>query len=146
MEIPIWWQHQFFCFPDFSLPCGSHFQNGSQIFFFFCFLGPQLQHMEGSRLGMETELQLPAYATAIACQIQAAYVTNTTAHSNARSLTHWARPGIEPASPWMPVIFISAEPQRELHISYFPSFPPESCFYCLNLTHVISGHPNTNVL
>ena len=28
-------------------------------------------------------------------------LTITTAHSNARSLTHWARPGIEPTSSWM---------------------------------------------
>ena len=35
-------------------------------------------------------------------------------HSNAWSLTHWARPGIEPASSWMLVRFVSAEPQWEL--------------------------------
>ena len=39
-------------------------------------------------------------------QIQAASATYTTAHSNARSLTHWARPGIKPSSSWMPVRFI----------------------------------------
>ena len=47
-------------------------------------------------------------------QIWAVSVTYTTAHSNARSLTHWARPEMEPASSWMLVKFISAEPQREL--------------------------------
>ena len=36
------------------------------LFFFFCFLGPQLQHMEVPRLGVELELQLPAYTTATA--------------------------------------------------------------------------------
>ena len=40
-------------------------------------------------------------------QIQAASATYTTAHSNTRSLTHLARPGIEPASPWLPVRFIN---------------------------------------
>ena len=31
---------------------------------FFCFfLGPHLRHMEVPRLGVESELQLPAYAT-----------------------------------------------------------------------------------
>ena len=35
-------------------------------------------------------------------------------HSNARSLTHGARPGIEPSSSWILVDFISAEPQWEL--------------------------------
>ena len=33
-------------------------------FFFFCFLGPILWHIEVPRLGVESELQLPAYTTA----------------------------------------------------------------------------------
>ena len=39
----------------------------SQIFFFFffCFLGPHLQHMKVIRLRVELELQLPAYTTAM---------------------------------------------------------------------------------
>ena len=36
------------------------------FFFFFAFLGVHLQHMEVSRLGVESELQLPAYTTATA--------------------------------------------------------------------------------
>ena len=48
------------------------------------------------------------------CGIQAASVTNTTAHQNARSLTHWARPEIEPATSWFLVGFISAVPRWEL--------------------------------
>uniref|UniRef100_A0A8D1DAL5 Uncharacterized protein n=1 Tax=Sus scrofa TaxID=9823 RepID=A0A8D1DAL5_PIG len=36
------------------------------FFFFFCFLGPLLWHMEVPRLGVESELQLPAYTTATA--------------------------------------------------------------------------------
>ena len=40
--------------------------------------------------------------------------TYITAHSNATSLTHWARPGIKPASSWILVRFITAEPQQEL--------------------------------
>ena len=36
------------------------------------------------------------------------------AHGNAGSLTHWARPGIEPVSSWTLVGFISAEPRQEL--------------------------------
>ena len=52
--------------------------------------------MEVPRLGVESELQLPATATATAMQIQATFATYTTAHSNNESLTHWARPGIEP--------------------------------------------------
>ena len=47
-------------------------------------------------------------------RIWATSVTYTTAHNNARSLTHRARPGIEPASSWMLVRFVSAEPWQEL--------------------------------
>ena len=47
-------------------------------------------------------------------QIQATYVTYTTAHGNAGSLTHQARPGIEPATSWFIVRFISAAPQWKL--------------------------------
>ena len=36
--------------------------------FCFCFLGPHLWHMEVSIEGAESELQLPAYTTAIAMQ------------------------------------------------------------------------------
>ena len=69
--------------------------------------------MEVPRLGVELELQLPAYATATATWLQPAY---TTVHGNAGSLTHYVRPGIEPASSWILVGFISAEPQWELLI------------------------------
>ena len=67
--------------------------------FLFVFLGPHPRHTEVARLGVELELQLLAYATA---------------HGNARSLTHWSRPGIEPASSWMVVGFVTAEQWREL--------------------------------
>ena len=39
---------------------------GYHLFFFFGFLGQHLQHMEILRLGVESELQLPAYTTATA--------------------------------------------------------------------------------
>ena len=48
---------------------------------------------------VESELQLPTY---------------TTTHSNIRLLTHSVRPGIEPASSWVLVRFISAEAGQEL--------------------------------
>ena len=41
-------------------------------------------------------------------------------HSNARSLAHWAKPGVEPSTSWLLVIFVSAAPQWELQ--YFVSF------------------------
>ena len=36
--------------------------------FILCFLGPHLRHMEVPRLGVELELQLPAYTTATVTQ------------------------------------------------------------------------------
>ena len=38
------------------------------VLFCFCFLGPNLWHMEVPGLGVELELQLPAYTTATAMQ------------------------------------------------------------------------------
>ena len=38
--------------------------------FIFCFLGPHPRHMEVPRLGVESELQLPACATATATAMQ----------------------------------------------------------------------------
>ena len=60
---------------------GEDFRDGFCCVFVFLFLlfQPNLWHMEGPRLGVESELQLLAYATATA--------TRTTAHSNSRSLT-----------------------------------------------------------
>ena len=84
------------------------------FFFSFCFLGPHLQHMEVPRQGVESELQLPAYVTARAIQDPAASATYTTTHGNARSLTHWVRPGFEPATSWFLVGFISTAPRPEL--------------------------------
>ena len=37
-------------------------------------------------------------------------------HSNARSLTHWVRPGIEPTSSWIFFRFVSSAPWRELWV------------------------------
>ena len=53
-------------------------------------------------------------AAAGLCQIQTMSVTYTTAHGNVGSLTHWARPGMEPAALWILVRFVTAEPQQQL--------------------------------
>ena len=68
------------------------------LFTYFVFFGPHLWPMEVSRLGVESELQQPAYATA---------------HNNTGSLTHRARPGIELSSSWILVRFVTAEARRE---------------------------------
>ena len=53
----------------------------------------------------------------VAGRIRATSVTCTTAQGNAGSLTHWARPGMGPASSWIPVRFVFTEPQRELRLA-----------------------------
>ena len=42
----------------------THFLGFGVVVFFFVFLGPHPQHMEVPRLGVESEMQLPAYTTA----------------------------------------------------------------------------------
>ena len=73
------------------------------VFLSFVFLGPHPWHMEVPRLGSNWS------------------ATYSTAHGNAGSLTYWARPGIETASSWILVRFVSicAEPQHELLFFFF---------------------------
>ena len=66
--------------------------------------------MEIPRLGVESELQLPAYTTA-----QAMW--------DPSSWQHWARPGMEPMSSWILVGFVNTESQWELPRAGF-----KSCF------------------
>ena len=73
--------------------------------FIFAFRRLQVWHMEVPRLGVKLELQLAAYATAT--WIQAVSVTYTIAQSNASSFIHWVRPGIEPATSWILVRFVT---------------------------------------
>ena len=63
-------------------------------FLFFCFLGLPSRHMEVPRLGVESQLQLTAYTTAL---------------SHAGSLTHRGQ-GSNPASSWIIVRFVTTEP------------------------------------
>ena len=51
--------------------------------------------------------------------IRAASATYTTVHGNAGSLTHWARPGIEPSTSWFLVRFDVSAPRRELQCLVF---------------------------
>ena len=44
-------------------------------------------------------------------RIRAVSAAYTKAHGNTKSLSHWARPRIKPASPWLLVGCISTEPQ-----------------------------------
>ena len=77
--------------------------------------------MEVLRLGVELELQPTVYTKQ--CRIWATSVTYTTALSSAGSLTHRARPGIEPVSSWILIGFITSEPQQELLSSFYIRVP-----------------------
>ena len=59
----------------------------------------------------------------------------TTAHSNARSLTDRARPAIKPVSSWMLVRFVSAEPRQELPKTHLNSLKGNFIFICWNHVH-----------
>ena len=43
--------------------CPKSWPSQGSLFVCFCFLGPHLHHMEVPRLGVTSELQLPAYTT-----------------------------------------------------------------------------------
>ena len=87
---------------------------GNAFFFLFVFLGPHPQHKEFPRLGVESEPQLPAYITATATW-HPSRVCNLYHSSGQRGILNpLSKAGIEPASSWLLVRFISAEPRREL--------------------------------
>ena len=87
-----------------------------RFFVCVCFfsLGPHLQHMEVPRLGSNQSCSCQPTPEPQQHQIWAMSVTHNTAHRNAGSLTQWARPGIEPATSWFPVGYVSTAPLREL--------------------------------
>ena len=118
--------------------------------YIFYLLGPHPQHMEVPKLGGPNRScshwptpQLQQH------RIWAASATYTTGHSNARSLTHWRRPGFEPASSWMLVKFTSTEPQGNsskytlIDVIFF-LFDRNNIFICyqdaLSQTPWISSH------
>ena len=63
--------------------------------------------MEVPRLGVESELQLLAYTTAIAMWDLSHVCDLQHSSGNTRPLTHWAKPGIKPASSWILVGFVN---------------------------------------
>ena len=70
------------------------------FFFFFLLFRAETSSYGGSRLRVKLKLQLPAYATATAMPDPSHTCNLHHARGNARSLTHWARPGIKPSSSW----------------------------------------------
>ena len=110
------------------------------FFFFFGFLGPYPQHMEVPRLGVKSELQLPACTTATATQAPSHFCDLHHSPWKHQSLTHWERPRFEPASSWIIVGFFSTARQQELADFGFKPNPtgPRSGASCTPL--LISHH------
>ena len=74
------------------------------LFIYFCLFRAVPAHMYVPRLGVKLEPQLPHPQPCKSCDMS---MTCTTAHGNTRSLTHWVRPGIESASSWILVGFLT---------------------------------------
>ena len=79
----------------------GHLTMSRDHFFFliFYFLQPHLLHMEVAR-GQIRAAAANLHHSHQPHQIQAASATYAAACGNSGSLTHWARPGIDPASSW----------------------------------------------
>ena len=82
------------------------------FFFFLVFLGPYLWHMEFPRLGVEPELQLSAYTTATAMWDPSRICDLHRSSWQCQILNppSEARNQIKPASSWILVRLVTAEP------------------------------------
>ena len=76
------------------------------LLFFFCFLGLRLQHMEGPRLGAKSELQLPAYTTAIAMPDLSRVCDIHHSSQQHRILNPLSKARDQPESSWILVGFV----------------------------------------
>ena len=116
------------------------------FFFFFVFLCSHLQHMEVPRLGVRSELQLPAYVTTIATCDLSCVATYTTAHLNSQILNLLSGAmEIEPASSWILVEFVTSELGGELPRIILFSFIFFFHMYAFFCSHIIMLHHNLNV-
>ena len=88
--------------------------------FLFCFLEPHLvaygsPHARGWIRAADASL----LHSHMQCQIRATSVVYVIAHGNSESITHWARPGVEPAYSWILVSFLTSESQRNTSVGDF---------------------------
>ena len=77
------------------------------IYLFLLFRAAPLTYGGSSARGWTGDTAASVHHSHKQCQICAVSVTYTTVCSNARSLTHWMRPGIEPPSSWILIRFIT---------------------------------------
>ena len=93
-------------------------------FFNFLFLGLNLQLMEVPRLGVESELQPPAYATATATQ-DPSHVCNLHHSSRQRQILNpLSKSRVEPVSSWILVGFVSCATTGTPQMSRLPPRAP----------------------
>ena len=83
--------------------------------FFFFFLGPHLWHVEVPRLGVKSELLLLVYTTATATQDLSHVCDLYHSSQQCQSLAHLSKARDRPASSWILVRFITAEPPWGFH-------------------------------
>ena len=97
---------------------GVHGAFQMSLFFFFLFYG--CIHSTWKFPDQGSNLSYSCQPTPQPQQrgIWASSATYNTAHGNAWSLTHWTRPGIEPASSWILVRFVSTVPEWELPVIF----------------------------
>ena len=134
-----------FCFPRSTEKqdnlIGTLVLSWCLFFFFSAFLWLLLRHMEVPRLGIKSDpYSCQPTPQPQQCKIQAMYATYTTAHGNTGCLTHWARPVIETASPWMLVRFITTEPWGEHQVFSL------SLFFFLYFFGFLGPHPQHMVV
>ena len=91
------------------------------FFFFFCFFRAAPSAYGGSQARGLSSRICSCWPQPQQRGIRAASSTHTTAHRNAGSLTHWVKPGIEPATSLFLVRFVSTMPWQELLSLYYQS-------------------------
>ena len=118
-----------------------------KFFLPFC-LGLHPQHMEVPRLGVNRSCSCQPTPQSQQCRIQAVSTTYTTTHGNARSLIHWARPGIESELSWMLVRFVSTELLWALLeikcLKFVLNVIPICLFWIASLADIYSVHCSLN--
>ena len=92
------------------------------FFFFFCFLGPHPWYKMFPGWGSNQSCNCWPTPQPQQHRIWATSATYTTAHGNAGSSTHWARPRIEPATSWMLVRFANHWPTTGTPVPVFYLF------------------------
>ena len=102
----------------------NNFDSHSFLSFFFLsfvFLGPHSWHMGVPRLGVESELLLPAYARTTATPDLSRVFDLHHSSWQRPILNPLRRPGIEPVTSWFLVGFISTVARQELPHNFLTS-------------------------